>query len=244
MTTARSAGAAGRAARVRGGRAARMRGGRARARPQQLDLLGLPAADRMPTPLSRATARLHRSHETPAPRPWQCTVLAVDTARVSGWAVYQAGELVAFGEVDTLDECCVVDVVGHAAQLHSPCILVLEAPWGGSVEVVAALGAARERWSRAWRSCGQSRGRVVRVQPSTWRAAVIGSRSVGMTREQVRATELRLAQCLVGQPDAVLGHDAAAAILIGRWATHARAVGRVLGARAMRASLAAWVGRS
>lgn len=208
--------------------------------------LGLPTGTGVPTVLSRATARVRRSGEQPAPRPWLCTLLAIDTARISGWALYVEGELQAFGEIDTLVDEPEIDrvvrlAVDTAAGGTPPLVLVLESPWGGSVDVVAALGAARERWLRAWRQCEQPLGRVLRVRPSTWRAGVLGSRSIGLGRDSVRALELRIARA-VAQVE-FDGHDAAAAILIGRWATHARAVGRAIGSRAARASLRAWTGQ-
>jgi hypothetical protein len=142
-----------------------------------------------PTPLSRATARPYRrgACEAPAPRPWASVVLAVDTARMSGWALYLAGRYLGSGELDTLREDEVGGVVGHAVELARergvPAVLVLEAPWGGSVHVVAGLGVARERWLRAWRGAEQALGRVVRVMPSVWRGPVLGRRWVGVRRE-------------------------------------------------------------
>jgi len=196
------------------------------------------------TPLSRATATRSKTREAPAPKPWLCAVLAVDTARQSGWAISRAGSHVDSGEVDTLDEVTVGQIVdnaiGYAAATRVPLVMVLESPFGGSVAVIAALGVARERWLRAWRACDQSLGRVVRVAPSTWRGPVLGARSVGLPRDEIRRVELATARALVGDP--MIGHDEAAAILIARWASHAAAVGVAIGKRAARASLEAWTG--
>lgn len=233
--------------------------------PNQLELGLAPGGALGPTPLSRATARRgSRRFEAPAPMPWQCVVLAVDTARQSGWAIYCLGKLCEYGEVDTLHDATLAQIVQNALDYAAgsvravpaavPCVLVLEAPFGGSVEVVAALGAARERWQLAWRQHEQAPGRIVRVQPSTWRGPVLGSEWIGANRYAVRAQELLIARAFVEQSNrraieravagvtrvAPLGHDEAAAILIGRWAAHAAAVGRVIGKRAARASLRAW----
>jgi hypothetical protein len=225
-----------------------------RRNPQQLDL-DMPLTAAGPTVLSRATARRSRHVEAPAPKPWLCTILAVDTAKRSGWAVYSVGCLCSSGEVDTLDEATLEQLVHNAASYtigRQPLVLVLEAPYGGRVEVITALGVARERWLRAWRTCGQASSRIVRVQPSTWRGPVLGAEWVSAPRDQVRAHELLTARALVSQmprsrplrvgAELTLGHDEAAAILIGRWAAHAAAVGRAIGKTAAKASLRAWTG--
>lgn len=216
----------------------------ARAGSCQLDLFAV--GSRTPTQLSRATAKRGRSVEAPAPRPWECVVLAIDTARRSGYAVYARGQLGESGEFDTLDneptlERVVTNAVERADSLKLPIVLVLEAPYGGSVEVIAALGVARERWLREWRRAGQAPARVVKVMPSQWRGPVLGSAWVGQPREAVRAQEMLVAKTLVKFPP---GPDEAAAILIGRWGAHAARVGRAIGKRAAKASLRAWTART
>jgi hypothetical protein len=159
-------------------------------------------------------------------------VLAVDTARQSGWAVRVRGRHAASGELDTLDAAAVSQVVGWtlrvARRTGLAAVLVLEAPWGGRVNVVASLGAARERWLVAWRMAGQSERRVVRVQPRTWRCAVLGRGATG-TRDVIRAREQRAACGLLGLAATEIGGDEAAAVLIGVWAARAEPVARVLG---------------
>jgi hypothetical protein len=168
-------------------------------------------------------------------------VLGVDTAARSGWAIAVSGKRVDSGEVDTLNTPDIERVVRWAIELGRVgglrVVLVLEAPWGGSVSVVAALGVARERWERAWRDAGQTVRRVVRVNPSSWRAAVLGRSSIGMPREQVRALEQGVACRLVGR---ALGPDESAAVLIARWGAHAGEVGKAIGVRGRKASLAQW----
>jgi hypothetical protein len=114
---------------------------------------------------------------------------------------------------------------------------VLEAPWGGSVAVVAALGAARERWLRAWRDAGQAGGRVVKVTPSVWRGPVLGRQWVSAPREEVRPQEQLVARAIAGR---AVGEDEAPAILIAKWGSHAAQVGRAIGKRASKASLKSW----
>lgn len=210
----------------------------------QLDLIA--CADRMPTALSRATASRSKLIEAPAPKPWLCAVLAIDTARRSGWSIATCGTVRESGEVDTLDEATIDQIVrsaldhaGHPANL--PLVLVLESAHGGSVNVQAGLGMARERWLRAWRMNEQSPTRVVRVQANTWRAAVLGSYWARQSREVVRPHEVLTAESIVKHP---CGPDEAPAILIARWASHAARIGRAIGKRASKASLRAWTGKA
>jgi hypothetical protein len=145
------------------------------------------------------------------------------------------------GEVDTLDEATLELIVRSSIELADtedvPIVLVLEAPFGGDPRIVAALGVARERWLRAWRLCGQADARVLRIQPSTWRAPVLGRGAIRLPREDVRRLEQATARALVERP---VGSDEAAAILIARWAAHSASVGRAIGKRAARASLREW----
>jgi hypothetical protein len=209
---------------------------------RQLDLFpGGSVSDTGTTVHSRATTRHKRLRETPAPKPWLCTVLAVDTASRSGWALSRDGALRDSGEVETLNEAALGLIVRNAVELSegtASLVLVLETPWGGSAEIVSALGAARERWSRAWRAHGLTQRRVVLVSPSTWRAAVLGGKWASARRELVRAHEQRVARALVGYD---VGADEAPAILIARWAAHTARVGRAIGPRGRRASLRAWL---
>lgn len=151
------------------------------------------------------------------------------------------GQRVDSGEIHTHDTAGLDERVSWACNLSElarvPLVMVLEAPWGGDVRIVTALGAASERWLRAWRDAGQAGGRVVRVMPSTWRSAVLGRISHGMKREEIRAVEQAAAERLTRRP---VGPDEAPAILIARWGAHAAKVGVAIGVRAQRASLKSW----
>lgn len=207
--------------------------------------LSLPGLEPAASPIPRGLRRPAAGKPSHAPRPWECVVLAVDTARVSGWSVLARGHLVARGELDTLSDGAIDAVVQRAvdgaAELQLPLVLVLEKPWGGNVHVVTALGAARERWQRAWRSLAIGHlGRVHTVSPSTWRAAVLGPEWARAERDDVRAEEQRAACALFALEQ--VGGDEAPALLIGFWASRAGEVGRRLSKTAQRASLAAWGG--
>jgi hypothetical protein len=211
--------------------------------PVQLALVAVPGSGdgRVPTRLVAARSR----RPALAPKPWACVVLGVDTAARSGWCIAVSGKRVDSGELDTLDTPELERVVRWAIDLGRlgglRVVLVLEAPWGGSVAVVAALGVARERWERAWRDAGQTVRRVVRVNPSSWRAAVLGRGAIGLERQAVRALEQTVARRLVGRE---LGADESAAVLIARWGAQAGAVGKAIGKRAQRRSLREWTSNS
>ena len=164
----------------------------------------------------------------------RCLVLAIDTAARSGWAAALGqDEYLAFGEADTLDRESLGEIVRwsvcQAAARNLPLVLVLEAPFGGRLTTVMALGAARERWLCAWREASQPLRQVVSVQPAEWRARVLGRGWARAPRGDVRAHEQGVAAALVGER--VRG-DEAAAILIARWALRAARVAEVLpGAR-------------
>src|SRR3954471_7074082 len=137
--------------------------------------------------------------------PHECVVLAVDTAELSGWCVITGkDEFLAFGEADTLDGHALRYIVrwaaSHAERRGLPLVLVLEAAWGGPAWVLIGLGAARERWHAAARDEGFPKSRIVAVQPSEWRARVLGKRWATARREVVRPHEQAIAAATVGQP--------------------------------------------
>lgn len=162
--------------------------------------------------------------------PWRCAVLAVDTAGRSGWSARFAGVQSAYGEAETLNSEALQYIVRwfvHDAQaLALAPVLVLESPYGGTKTVLLALGAARERWLTAWRAVGLHERRCVKIEPSRWRRHVLGPAYVSMRRDVIREHERSTARALVGEE---VGHDEAAAILIGLWAERAPEVGAVLG---------------
>jgi hypothetical protein len=169
-----------------------------------------------------------------SPLAWPCVVVGVDTAKRSGYAVRVAGRLVEAGEIQTdrdrgLARRVVLEAVERARPLELRVVLVLEKAWGGDTRTVLGLGAARERWVDAWVDAGQPMQRIVDVYPSTWRARVLGVGSVHVTRDVVRATEMRVALAELAKLGVdELGPDEAAAILISRWGARAGEVGKVL----------------
>lgn len=173
--------------------------------------------------------RAKRGRPAASATPLPCVVLAVDTAARSGWAVLVGqDDYLAWGEADTLDEPALDHIVRWAAaqaQCRSlPLVLVLEQPWGGPMPIVLSLGGARERWLRAWRTCGFV-NRVVSVQPAVWRAPVLGKGWARAPRDDVRRHEQGVAAMIVGER---CRGDEAVAILVAKWAMRAAAVAQVL----------------
>lgn len=162
-----------------------------------------------------------------------CVVLAIDTARRSGYAIRVRGRLKWSGEVDTLQPAEVREIVSLAceqAEPRTPAVLVLEKhTFKGRPGMLIGLGQARERWMSAWAEFGQPRSRVVSVLPSVWRGCVLGKAYRSASREACRDAELAAARSheTTGHWEHI-GPDEAAAILISRWATYAPAVARVL----------------
>ncbi len=218
------------------------------ARPRRAVLLHLPGFEpsapvRPVSPAARALSSRDKHRTAPAPKPWECVVLAVDTARQSGWALYVVGKYEQSGEIDTLDATGVELVVSIALEramaLGKPLVMALEFRYGGRQWVTAGLAVACERWRAAWRKAGISERRALKVGPSTWRAAVLGSPWAHARREGVRSVEQAVAAGLARR---AVGPDEAAAVCIGHWASHAPEVGKAIGKRASKASLKSWLG--
>lgn len=214
----------------------------ARRRAQQTALFAEETLPRKPvSPQARAMCTRGKKN-APAPKPWHAVVLAIDTAAHSGWSNWYDGKYECSGEVETesqlaLEELC--GLIATKAKLYGRVpVLALEFWWGGNARVCAGLHVHCDRWTRAWKSAGESPRRIVKVQPGQWRSAVLGSWSVGKRSAEVRKAELSVARGIVGRED--VGDDEAPAICIGRWASYAPKVGEVIGERAREKSMAAW----
>ena len=163
-------------------------------------------------------------------------VLAVDTARRSGWAIRHAHRLKYSGEIDTLDYegleqvCALAANISRNVYLPRSPVLVLERPWGGRLNVLVALGMARERWCAAWARVGLPAARIASAYPSQWRAAVLAHGAHRLPREAVRERERLSAQAEV-RKGVELGADECAAILMSKWATRAKHIARMGGHR-------------
>lgn len=151
------------------------------------------------------------------------TILAVDTAQVSGWAIWDDGDLVRHGQFDLLsadasDATAYVcdEALSIARDVRCPAVLVYERPFRGRGQ-----GIYQGNWRSAWVQAGGVKTRTLGVLPATWRRGM----KLGRRRADIRHNEAMRAQALAGCP---VGPDAAAAILIGLWASGAPEVDRKL----------------
>jgi len=162
-------------------------------------------------------------------KPWRCIILAIDPGSTSGWSIWADGNHVQHGVVDVFAHAEVAKIVASAVQLAElgsvPLVLVLERAWSQR-----ALGASRVLWAKAWEAAGCSARRIVRAYPSHWRSKLFGHGMGRATQGRARAAEQSMARVLTGKREEI-PHDAAAAVCIGRWATLAPEVGKVIPAR-------------
>lgn len=163
--------------------------------------------------------------------PLDCAVLAIDAAETSGYAMWRAGQLLSFGEVDVFgsEPGNVLDVF---LRLAGPHVLVVERPFMVRSNNSTGIGTADKIW-RELAKRRQFAKRIVRVYPNTWRAAVLPRGTVGGKREQVRAVEMAHAQEVAAYYmgfcfESTVGPDSAPAILIGKWAMRSGEVLAVL----------------
>lgn len=174
--------------------------------------------------MSRGWLMIRRRRQAPrrfdhAPRPLRAAILAIDSARRSGYAVYVAGELVQYGECNArrfADRLSVLEIAlmrSKGAQL--PLGLVLEEPFGGTLATALSLHASLELWRDTWLAIGGKLRHVAQERAADWRLRLFGS--ARMPRDQVRRLEQITAQriaALAGYRGDI-GGDAAAAICLG-----------------------------
>jgi hypothetical protein len=138
-------------------------------------------------------------------------VLAVDTARSSGWCITIGGAYHSSGQCDAFGpaprEICV-----RVINLSPKAQLVLERPFGGSTATLVGLGAARGCWESSWREAtgGKTLVRCKSVYPQVWRSQLFGSTASFALQERLTA------QLVTRKTD--VGADEAAAVCIARWA--------------------------
>lgn len=174
--------------------------------------------------------RAKKPKPPPTFRPWRCVILALDPAEITGWAVWSMGKIADHGEFKIYTDDGVTEVIRvveiakyYAAQLEVPWVAVCERPFGGfhGMGETSAVG----YWKFAMRNAQLPLARIGHVYPSTWRARVLSKGMAGKPRDVVRAEELVRARSIAAD---VHGHDEAAAIMIGQWATQAGEVGELL----------------
>lgn len=195
------------------------------------------ATERIAQAFEKAQEKLRRPKRGPKPRPpavhrpWKCTVLAVDTAKNSGWSLWVEGELRDYGEVKKDNDGGLL-MICRQAHISAPAVLVLEAPsgmvFGGrGASVLIGLGKAIQAWTSAWRGAGGLKGRIVQVPQRVWRAALFG-KTRDMKRLEQQQSALILKRYNVPNIPEVFGEDEAAALSLGDWARLSGEVGAAL----------------
>jgi hypothetical protein len=165
--------------------------------------------------------RKRQSLSTATITPLDAVLLAVDSARRSGWALYSRGHLVRYGECNSrtpLERAEVVsDALRHAGALELPVGLVLEVPYGGPLKTLLSLAETAALWRDTWIGYEQHPRRVIDVLATEWRERLFGVGS--MPRDAARRLEQLTAQRIVATstlrhaPE--LGGDSVAAICLG-----------------------------
>lgn len=212
-----------------------------------------PTASPPARPRGARSPRARARKANPVYQPWPCAVLGIDTASVSGWAVRLQGRLMVSGQCRVTDEseldAVIQEVCSLSCRHQLPAVCVLERAFGHRTNVLLQLGAARGAWLAAWKRAKQPAARVVSVYPMTWRAALgvqaqrakrvkgeprswahIREKRAEQERIELAAARMEVAAAISGS----LGPDEAAAILISRWAAHAREVNAVIPKRQRR----------
>jgi hypothetical protein len=160
---------------------------------------------------------------TPAVLPHACVILAVDTARRSGWSLWALGQLLRWGETDVLVDRWVARLCAEAIEEgrrhNMPVFLVVENPFRGTNQ-----GQYRGNWKAAFVQAGGQAKRIVGVHPSVCRARVLGGSASRAQRETVRKQEQAVA--LWWTQTKTIGPDAAASVCIGAWARLCGEIGK------------------
>lgn len=159
--------------------------------------------------------------------------IAVDTAKISGWAFKTVDTVPVWmgpptptsgvrfaNDLGGVDEVVKLGLA-QAERFGIPrerVMLVLEAPWGGKRHTIFGLGKAHGVWEAVWKANGLKAGRIVRVKPSVWRRVVLGrDRGLALYRSEQDRAKIALGYDHHKAPD--FPQDQAAAICIAEWAS-------------------------
>lgn len=172
----------------------------------------------------------------PTAAPLRCALLVVDVAATSGCALYVAGKLRAYDELDanhpTRRDAAVREAVTAAELRGLPLALALEVPFGGHQSAALALTAYVRLWRDSWQRAGQRADSVIELTVNEWRRALFGRRA--LAREQAREHEQRVAQATAERDmprtrHYRVGADASAAICFGQVLIRSSGVRALLG---------------
>lgn len=162
-------------------------------------------------------AKRNRPKLPPELVPHAAAVLAIDPGEVSGWAIWQRGQLVRAGAIEDVFGPLVVELVQHfATRYQGPHVAVVERPFRVRFASQTSIGAADAIWRRRLE---EARIRFVRVYPSSWRSRVLGKGWGNASRDLARAKEQEVACAIAGV--ASIHPDAAPAVCMGQWGSFA-----------------------
>lgn len=159
----------------------------------------------------------------------QCTVLAVDQGRRSGWAIFRRGELMASGKaVNHTQRISAVEGASLvASKAKTQLVVCLEghdhmpASMGANTATLIGLGAARGRWQECAEMWGIPSKRVVEIGVADWRRRVFGKQRK-LRRSVVKQMAINAAKVLYNVD---CEDDEAEAICIGSCAFNHPVVG-------------------
>lgn len=191
---------------------------------------GVPRRRRPPMIIHRARGP---ARGVPTRTPLDAVLVALDSAKCTGYAIYIRGRLHHYGEVNArmpIERAAVFTEAIHAATMRGlPIGVVLEVPWGGYQSAALSLHATATAWRETWFVTGQPVEHMIERTAGEWRRVLFGGGGSGrgggraLPRAQARHLERVLAEQVVerdlgprrfGKP--ALGPDAAAAVCIGQ----------------------------
>lgn len=159
-----------------------------------------------------------------------CTVLAVDPAATSGWALWTGkGWTTGVAERWKTRAGACLDAAMWAHETQRPLVVVAETWPGLRGTALAGLGAQWGRWLAELERLDVPEKRIVRVDTGTWRKAVLG-----ITRQTGDASK----RAAMMRARAVLGHDVTAdeaeALCIGLYGLRSERVAKAIGVRELK----------
>jgi hypothetical protein len=174
----------------------------------------------------------------PTRSPLDAVLVAIDSAKRSGYATYIAGRLWDYGEVNARLDAerarVFTDAIGAAYMRGLPIAALLEVPWGGYQSAALSLHVTAKDWRRSWEATGQPADRLVERTVGQWRRQLFGGRT--LAREAARVLEAQYAaQCIARDLGARRflkpepGPDANAAVCIGQTILRAGELRTLLG---------------
>jgi hypothetical protein len=143
-------------------------------------------------------------------------ILALDSARRSGWSIFDRGEFKVAGPASTWEHREeVVSIAAKLARDQSIPLVVGAEDWemaGMGRAAIFGLGAGFGRWEHVLEREGYDKRLLFRVKVDVWRRAILGARPGRNKREELKAMAI---QACRARKWPVVSDDAAEAALVG-----------------------------